>query len=154
MGAREYWNLLWYSMISVVAGCSGPPAPPEDLSAAVAVVGYLAGSRYINVSMYSATAETGAPSEFVSYLFSSMGAAERPSSYGPQDAVKGRSGGPPSWPDGVGFYALKPDPAGGKQVVVSPDDSRGIIIAEGYADPTGKPLLRREFVMAKPVKQR
>jgi hypothetical protein len=86
----------------VFPACSGPPeppAPPADLSHAVAVVGYLASSRYINVSMYSATAETGAPSEFISYLFSSMGAAERPPSARDEEAGGGgQRGGPPSWP--------------------------------------------------------
>lgn len=151
MQARRWLNML---LLALVAGCSNSSAPPADLSAAVAVVGYLAGPRYIGISMYSATAETGTPSEFVSYLFSTMGAAERPESYRPGEKGEGQRGGPPGWPEGVGFYPLKPNPRGGKQVVIFPDDARGMIIAEGYADPAGKPLLRREFEMAKPVKRR
>lgn len=154
MQVRRWLNML---VLALVAGCSSSSAPPADVSAAVAVVGYLAGPRYINVSMYSATAETGTPSEFVSYLFSTMGAAERPESYRPDEkggAGGAQRGGSPGWPEGVGFYPLKPNPLGGKQVVIFPDDARGMIIAEGYADPAGKPLLRREFEMAKPVKRR
>ena len=90
MQARRWLNML---LLSLVAGCSNPSAPPADLSAAVAVVGYLVGPRYIGISMYSATAETGTPSEFVSYLFSTMGAAERPESYRPDEKGEGRRGG-------------------------------------------------------------
>lgn len=141
-------------VIALIAGlmavaCSKAPSPPPELEQAVAVVGYLASSRYINRSMYSATFETGTPSEFISYLFSSMGAAERPE---PASARQPGSSGPPGWPDDIGFHALQPRAGGGKQVVVVPDDARGVIIAEGYVDPAAKPVLRREFVMAKPKK--
>jgi hypothetical protein len=141
-------------LLALVAGCSGSSAPPADVSAAVAVVGYFAGPRYINVSMYSATAETGTPSELVSYLFSTMGAAERPETYRMDEKDSAHRGGPPGWPEGVGFYPLKPNPRGGKQVVIFPDDARGMIIAEGYVNPAEKPVLRSEFEMAKPVKRR
>ncbi|MDX2219355.1 MAG: hypothetical protein SF172_10060 [Burkholderiales bacterium] len=133
----------------LVAACGKASAPPADLEQAVAVVGYLASSRYINRSMYSATFESGTPSEFISFLFSSMGAAERPE---PASTRPPGSSGPPAWPDDIGFHALHPNPGGGKQVVVTPDDARGMIIAEGYVDPAKKPVLRREFAMAKPKK--
>ncbi|MBL8519010.1 MAG: hypothetical protein JNM76_18770 [Betaproteobacteria bacterium] len=135
--------------VLLAAACGKPPSPPADLEQAVAVVGYLASSRYINRSMYSATFETGTPSEFISFLFSSLGAAERPE---PSSARQPGASGPPTWPDDVGFHALTPRPGGGKQVVVTADDARGKIIAEGYVDPTAKPVLRREFDMAKPKK--
>ena len=151
MKTRKWLKVL---LLALLAGCSGSSEPPADLSAAVAVVGYLAGPRYIGISMYSATAETGTPEEFVSYLFSTMGAAERPESSGPGEKGSSNTGGPPSWPANVGFYPLKPNPRGGKQVVVVPDDARGMLIAEAYEDPAGKPVLRREFAMAKPLKRR
>jgi hypothetical protein len=135
--------------ILLASACSRPEPPPADLSQAVAVVGYLASSSYINRSMYSATFETGKPSEFVSYLFSSLGAAERPE---PTSSRVPGSSGPPSWPDDIGFYAMKPRAGGGKQVVITPDDARGILVAEGYVDPAAKPVLRREFTMATPRK--
>ena len=150
----EVSRWLYIIAFALLVGCSKPAAPPADISAAVAVVGYLAGPRYIGISMYSSTAETGTPSEFVSYLFSSMGAAERPLAYGPEETEGGRRGGPPAWPEGVGFYAINPDPRGGKQVVIIPDDSRGLIVAEGYVNPAEQPLLRREFEMTKPVMKR
>lgn len=133
----------------LTTACSRPAEAPADLEQAVAVVGYLSSSRYINRSMYSATFESGKPSEFISFLFSSLGAAERPE---PSSARQPGSAGPPSWPDDIGFHALSPRAGGGKQVVVLPDDARGKIIAEGYLDPAGKPVIRREFEMAKPRK--
>ena len=148
-------KLFAATLFVLMAACSGSSEPPPDLVAAVAVVGYLASPRYIEISMYSATAETGTPSEFVSYLFSDMGASERSEPARPEESGgNGKRGGPPSWPAGIGFYALKPDFRGGRQVVVVPDDARRIIVAEGYVNPAGKPVLRREFAMARPRKPR
>lgn len=143
-------------LTAALLGCSGSSEPPADVSRAVAAIGYLASARYINISMYSATAEKGTPSEFISFLFSTMGAAERLQPEDPREpkAEGGRRGGPPTWPDGVGFNAMKPDPRGGTQVVLIPDDARGMIIAEGYVDPKGKPVVRQEFEMAKPQRKR
>ncbi len=151
MNVRKY---VFAGLLALLAGCSGSSEPPKDLAQAAAVVGYLASPRYVERSMYSATAETGKPSEFVSYLFSTMGAAERPETHRPGPDGGGRKGGPPTWPEGVGFHALKPNPRGGRQIVVSPDDAGGKIVAEAYVDPAGKPVLRREFELAKPRKPR
>ena len=148
-------KLLTATLFGLAAACSGSSEPPPDLVVAVAVVGYLASPRYIEMSMYSATADTGTSSEFVSYLFSDMGASERPEPARPDvSGGGGKRGGPPTWPEGIGFFPHKPDARGGKQVVVLPDDARRIIVAEGYVDPAAKPVLRREFEMAKPRKPR
>ena len=65
-----------------------------------------------------------------------------------------RSCSPPLWPEGVSFRALAPDPRAGRQVAILPDDARGMVIAEAYAKPGDKPVLRREFTLAKPAKRR
>ena len=148
-------RLVTATLFALAVACSGSSEPPPDLVAAAAVVGYLASPRYIEISMYSATVETGTPSEFVSYLFSDMGASERPEPARPEESGgDGKRGGPPSWPAGIGYYPHKPDFRGGRQVVVVLDDARRIIVAEGYVDPAGKPVLRREFAMARPRKPR
>ena len=139
----------------LVAACGkGAPPPAADLERAVAVVGYLASSRNVNRSMYAATAESGQPTEFVEFLFSSMGAAERPESAPMSEIAQPGRGGPPLWPEGVAFRATAPDARAGRQVVIRPDDARGMVIAEAYAKPGDKPVLRREFALAKPAKRR
>ena len=143
------------SVVVLAAACgrSAPPSAP-DLESAIGVVGYLASPRYVNRSMYSATAESGTPSEFVEFLFSSMGAAERPESAPISEIAQPGRGGPPLWPEGVAFRAMAPDARAGRQVVIRPDDARGMVIAEAYAKPGEKPVLQREFSLAKPVKRR
>jgi len=146
-------RLLAAFILALLAACSKSAAPPKDLADAVAVVGYLASPRFVNVSAYSATAEKGTPSEFVSYLFSDLGAAELPEPARPGEPQGGGRGGPPSWPEGIALRPHRPDPRLGKQVVIVPDDARGLVVAEGYLDGKGAPLLRREFELAKPRKR-
>ena len=143
-----------FAAFAAAACGKGAPPPAADLQSAVGVVGYLASSRYVSRSMYSATAETGQPSEFVDFLFSSMGAAERPESAPMSEISQPGRGGPPLWPEGVAFRALAPDARAGRQVVIRPDDARGLVIAEAYARPGDKPVLQREFTLAKPAKRR
>ena len=151
---REFLGTCFAAMALAACGKTPAPAAAPDLERAVGVVGYLASSRYVERSMYSATAEKGTPSEFVEFLFSSMGAAERPESAPMSEIQQGGRGGPPLWPDGVAFRALAPDPRAGRQVVIVPDDARGVVIAEAFAKAGEKPVLRREFTLAKPAKRR
>ncbi len=146
-------RLVAACLLAALAACSKPAAPPKELADAVAVVGYLASPRFVNVSAYSATAQKGTPSEFVSYLFSDLGAAELPEPARPGEPQGAGRGGPPAWPDGVALRPHRPDPRLGRQVVIVPDDARGLVIAEGYADPKAAPVIRREFELAKPRKR-
>jgi hypothetical protein len=82
-----------------------------------------------------------------------MGAAERPDVAKTQSRG-GSRGGPPTWPEGVDFYAHRPNSRSSKQVIVIPDDARGIVVAEAYASGSSKPLIRKEFTLAKPRKPR
>lgn len=151
---RKFLGAILAATLLSACGKGTAPAAAPDLERAVGVVGYLASSRYVDRSMYSATAEKGTPSEFVEYLFSSMGAAERPESAPMAEIQQAGRGGPPLWPEGVAFRALSPDPRAGRQVVIVPDDARGMVIAEAYAKAGEKPALRREFTLAKPSKKR
>ena len=105
---------------ALLAACSKPAEPPRDLASAVAVVGYLASPRFVNMSAWSSVAEKGTPSEFVSYLFSDIGAAELPEPVRPGDPAGSGRGGPPGWPEGIALRSMRPDPRAGKQVGVSP----------------------------------
>jgi hypothetical protein len=137
-------------ILVLAAACSRSSEPPRDIAQAVAVVGYLASEKFMNRSAYTATGEDLSPTEFVSYLFSDIGAAELPEPARPGDPVGEGRGGPPTWPAGVALRPLRPDRREGRQVVVIPDDSRNVIIAEGYLSAMTPPVVRREFVLAKP----
>jgi hypothetical protein len=136
--------------LAFVAACSRSSEPPRDIAQAVAVVGYLASEKFVNRSSYSATAEDASPTEFVSYLFSDLGAAELPEPARPGEPGGAGRGGPPSWPEGVALRPMRPDRREGRQVVVIPDDSRNVVVVEGYLSAMTPPVVRREFVLAKP----
>ncbi len=134
----------------LAAACTRSSEPPKDIAQAVAVVGYLASEKFVNRSAYSATGEDASPSEFVSYLFSDLGAAELPEPARPGEPAGAGRGGPPSWPEGVALRPMRPDRHAGRQVVVIPDDSRNVVIAEGYLSAMTPPVMRREFELARP----
>lgn len=136
--------------LALVAACSRSSEPPRDIAQAVAVVGYLASEKFVNLPSYSATGEDTTPSEFVSYLFSDPGAAELLEPARPGEPGGAGRGGPPSWPQGVALRPMRPDRREGRQVVVIPDDSRNVVVVEGYLSAMTPPVVRREFVLAKP----
>lgn len=93
-------------------------------------------------------------SEFVNYLFSPMGASEWP--YGESEASRdpmireeADAVGMPLVPAGVSFVPRTPDIAKGKQLVITFDDERNIIIVMGFLDPAQEPDLVREFPIEK-----
>jgi hypothetical protein len=91
----------------------------------------------------------GTPRQFVSFLFSDIGAAEMPlvensGELEPEEEQSMRAGFMPRWPAGVGMTYSKPNPELGMQVVWKWDDAKRIIILEGYVDPRQPPVIIKE----------
>jgi len=122
-------------------------APPE-LKQGMDVIGYMLAPRHMKRSAFSAAFPNGKPSQFVSFLFSDMGAAEWPAA---EDAVTDmereqmKAIRAPMAPAGVAYVPRRVDPTRGKQVVITFDDERGMVIAEAYVDPLAEPVLVREW---------
>ena len=137
--------------IALQSSCGGDPPQPE-LEQAASVVYYMSAPGQLERSMFAAAYAQQQPSEYVSFLFSDMGAAEWPSS---GDVLGGLEGeqiqgiGHPMPPDGVAYVPRKPDPAHGKQLVIRADDANRLLIAEGYLDPAQAPVYRREWELAR-----
>ena len=136
---------LAYS-ITVSIGCGG--GPPTDLAEAAEVVHYLTRPSVLRHSAFTAAFSDPLPSQFVSYIFSEMGASEWPgegSFSGQQQRDPTHAFPEPVPPPGVVFVARRADPAAGRQLVVTFDDARGVVIVVGYEDPGGEPVLEREW---------
>lgn len=80
-----------------------------------------------------------------------MGTAEWPPtrSRAMEDFGEANLPGMPTLPDSVAFIHTMPDTGRGKQIVVSWDDARGVVVVDGYLDPRGEPVLHREYTVPK-----
>ncbi len=118
----------------------------------MAVIRYMMAPNQLRRSMFSAAYPDPKPSDYVSYLFSTMGAAEWPPSgayVSPEELEQMRAIGMPVPPGDVAYVPNRPDAAHGKQIVIQADDARGVVLLEGYLDPTGMPALRQELTFRK-----
>jgi hypothetical protein len=139
------------ALATTLVGCLGDPAP-EDLRQGASVIGSMAAPRHLRQSMFLGLFPSGKPSQFVSFLFSTLGTAEWPESErsAARDPILGEEAaaiGIPLLPDGVAFTDRSPKSELGRQIVVRFDDPRNLLIIEGYVDPTQPPVLtvEREF---------
>ncbi len=123
---------------------------PPELRQGAAVVRYMIAPNQLRRSMFSAAYPDPRPSDYVSYLFSTMGAAEWPAPArfsSPEEIEQMRAIGMPMPPEDVTYLPDQPDPGRGKQIVIRADDVRGVVILEGYLDPQGAPALRQELTL-------
>jgi hypothetical protein len=123
-----------------------------QLEKAGRMVRYLSALRQLQRSSFMAFYPEGKPSEFVSWMFSEISAAERPPSEWELDPMERegmrtvgmRTVGMPIIPNNVRIYShLIKD--GSKQVVVKADDGRGLILIEGYLAPDQPPVLSKQW---------
>ncbi len=136
-------------MVLLLASVGCGPSVPEDLERGTRVITAMASPRHLRQSMFVALFPEGRPSEFVSFLFSSMGAAEWPlaedlAAGDPDPIEQQRLLGVPPVPSGVTFTPHSPKANGGRQIVVRYDDARRLVIVEAYVSPVESPVLVRE----------
>jgi len=136
------------SIFFVACGESEPP----DLHQAVAVINWQLAEYNISRSMFAAVLPNGTPRQWVSYYFSTMGAAEHPpdEEHAMEDERESaRVLRMPLWPKGVAAVHSRPNPSLGKQIVLKWDDAKSIVIVEAYIDPAKEPAFVRELPMPK-----
>jgi hypothetical protein len=148
--------LPWVLLLQLgFSGCqsAGPSAPP-DLKAGSAVIQYMSRTRTLSRSTFSAVFPNGTPRQFVSWLFSDMGAAEWPwteeeAASDPMTKEQAAAIRAPLVPKDVDFVHTAPDPSRGKQIVVKWNDAKRVVIVEGYVDPAQPPVLVEEWEFPK-----
>jgi hypothetical protein len=139
-------------LLCAACGGGGGGAATPELERGVAVVQYFSSMRFLGRSMFASTSDDWKPSELVSYIFSSMGAAEWPpgESSDERDKEQARAARTPMVPANVRLVPLRPDSRHKQQIVIRADDARRMIIVDGYLDPAQKPVLTQEWEMPRP----
>ena len=127
--------------------CSSEPEVPPELDQASRSIQWTLVPANLARSTFPAVLPNGTPKQFVSWYFSTLGAAERP---GPDNGDEmeremAASMGAVLVPAGISIFHSKPDTAWGKQIVMKWDDVRGVVILEGYLNPRDLPALVREI---------
>ena len=137
-----------FSASLINLSCAGENIP-KPLYRALQTAEQMTSKVWLESSAFYALFPDGTPRQYVSFLFSDIGAAEMPPVEGsgelqPEEEESMRSGFMPLWPAGVRMTYSKPNPSLGMQVVWKWDDARRIIILEGYNDPTQPAVIIRE----------
>lgn len=127
--------------------CTSEPDVPPELNQASRSVQWTLVPGNLARSTFPAVLPNGTPKQFVSWYFSTLGAAERPGSDNGDEMERemAASLGAVLVPAGVSILHSKPDTAWGKQIVMKWDDARGVVILEGYLNPRELPVLVREI---------
>lgn len=121
-----------------------------ELEQGIKVVRYMSARNQLERSSFTVVYPRGRPSEFVTWMFSTMGTAEWPpnENYLDMDAEMKdaiQSLPIPVIPKDLVLRAREPDRSSGMQVVILSDDSRGVIVVHGFVDPNIDPVLVREW---------
>jgi len=118
------------------------------------VVRYLSAERQLKRSLFMALKDRK-PSKFVDWMFSPMGSAEWPPwedshlEFDSEELKTIKKMGIPLIPKNVALVPLTVDPEKERQIVVSADDQKRIIILEGFISPNGLPILKEEIPFPK-----
>lgn len=131
----------------VFCACAGDPEVPSDLDQAARSVEWSLKPGTLARSTFPVVLPNGSAKQFVSWYFSTLGSAERPG-YDTGDEMEremAASMGAPLVPQGISIVHTRPDTARKGQIVMTWDDGRRLVILEGYLDPLGPVVLRREI---------
>lgn len=126
--------------------CGSDPDVPPELDQAARSVEWSLKPMTLSQSTFPVVLPNGTPRQFVSWYFSTLGSAERPG-YDTGDEMEremAQSIGAPLVPMDVSIVHTRPDTAKQKQIVLTWDDARRMVILEGFLDPAHPPVLHRE----------
>lgn len=122
------------------------------LEKAERIVRYMSAPRQLKRSSFLLVFPEGKPSDFVSWMFSSLGAAEWPPSQEEWESMGGDSAGSagiPILPNDVGVFS-SPRSDVTKHIIVKPDDIKGLIIIEGFLKPDEPPVFVKQWSFKPP----
>jgi len=122
------------------------------LEKAERIVRHMSAPRQLKRSSFLLVFPEGKPSDFVNWMFSSLGAAEWPPSQEEWEDMGGDSEDPagiPILPKDVGIFS-SPRSDITKHIIVKSDDRKGLIIIEGFLNPGGPPVLVKQWSFKPP----
>jgi len=141
-------TILTSCLLLLLSSCGGSDVP-KPLDRAIQAAYQMTSAGMLEKSAFYALYPNGTPRQYVSFIFSDIGASEMPPVEGsgelsPEEAEFMPAGIMPVWPAGVGMTHSKPNPEMGMQVVWKWDDEQRKIILEGYVDPNNPPVIVQE----------
>ena len=121
-----------------------------ELSRGINIVRHISSDRQLNRSAFPHTYPEGGPEKFVEWMFSPMGSSIWPATEGGmefslEEEKMMRKAGIPFLPSGISLVANNPDEDKERQVVISGDDERQMLIVEAYLNPQDVPVLVKEW---------
>lgn len=143
----KFLRKLFYLAALFVAACS---SEPPDLKQAADYIQWEVAPRNLTRSAFAYAYPDCKPSQFVSFFFSALGAAERPvfDSEGIQQARAQRM---PIVPDDVAIVPLEPKLSEKKQIVLRADAADEYLLIDEYLEPNDKPVATRKIKIKKVV---
>jgi len=147
MKTNIFQTFFFMTALSFLPSCADDV--PEPLDRAIQAAEQMTSASMLERSAFYAIYPQGTPQQFVSFLFSTIGAAERPPIEGsgeisPDEEESMRNIYLPVWPAGVSMTHSTPKADLGMQVVWKWDNGQRKLILEGYADPKQPPVIVRE----------
>ena len=127
-------------MLAILVGCSSTNVDPR-LEQAVKSAKYMTSNKFLSRSAFKSIYPEQKPSDFVQYIFSTMGSAEWPTAFDEGEEEQLRSIGVPIMPNNLAIIPNKPDSNNDLQVVLRADDEAGLVIIEAYEKSIEKPVL-------------
>jgi hypothetical protein len=138
---------MFYTKVSVLVlfvllvSCSSSPNINPRLEQAVLSFKYMTSKKFLSDSPFKNIYPRQIPSEYLEYIFSTIGSAEWPTAYDEGEEEQLRSVGIPIMPLDIAIAPNRPDLKVDLQIVLKADDKTGMIIIEAYEKAGEDPVL-------------
>lgn len=134
-------------ILFALSACDRAPEAPSDIRQAAAAIKGTTSSRMLSRSAFYVAFPNGKPSDYVRYAFSTMGSAEMPYAFDEFEAEQMRAIGQSVFPPTVTLLPHSRDPNIDRQLVLTGNDERGVLIVRGYVQGTVEPVLEKEWAL-------
>lgn len=122
-------------LMFVLQGCNASQNVPPELQRGIQALKRQLAPMQLKRSMFYAAYPNGKPTDYVNYLFSSLGASEAPTELMNPEIFPEEQAGSKNEPPPLGIALrsgqIDPDDTG-YQILLSGDDTKGIITIKGY----------------------
>ncbi len=121
-----------------------------ELNRGINIVRHISSDRQLKRSAFPHIYPEGGSEKFVEWIFSPIGSSVWPATEGGvefsrEEEKMMRKAGIPFLPSGISLVANNPDEDKERQVVISGDNERQMLIVEAYLDPKDDPVLVKEW---------
>ena len=146
------WIAIGFLLVLPLFYLDFSPKENIELRKGIAVVRYMSAPRQLQRSSFLLSYPDGTSEQFLSWMFSPLGAAEWPPyegglEFSAEEEAMIRKTGIPFIPANLVLIPQEPDLEKGKQVVIRAE--RGLLIVEGYENPEEPPVVVKQWPFQK-----